>query len=60
VYNIAGQLVHTLVNNYANAGYHEAVWDGSNAFGQQVASGVYIYELRAGSFRSHQKMLLVK
>jgi Leucine-rich repeat (LRR) protein len=60
VYNIAGQLVRTLVNNYANAGYHEAVWDGQNAFGQQVASGVYIYELRAGSFRSHKKMLLVK
>jgi Leucine-rich repeat (LRR) protein len=60
VYNIAGQLVRTLINKYANAGYHEAVWDGCNAFGQQVASGVYIYELRAGSFRSHQKMLLVK
>jgi hypothetical protein len=60
VYDITGQLVRVLVSEVQTAGAHTALWDGQNAEDGQVSSGVYLYELRAGSFRSIQKMLLMK
>ena len=48
VFNMLGQEVVTLVNDYQNAGYHTIEWDGRNAAGQKAASGIYIYNLRAG------------
>jgi hypothetical protein len=55
-----GQLVATVVDESQLAGYHSAVWDGSNEFGQRVASGIYIYRLTAGEFVETKRMLLVK
>ncbi len=61
VYNLLGEEVAALVNDEAKtAGYHAAIWDGRNKNGQHVASGVYVYRLRAGSFVKTQKMALVK
>ena len=60
IYGIAGQLVRTLASNEQVAGRYTIDWDGRNQAGAQVASGVYLYELRAGSFRSVQKMVLMK
>jgi hypothetical protein len=42
------------------AGRYTITWDGRNQAGAPVACGVYLYELRARSFRSVQKMLLMK
>ena len=39
---------------------HAAYWDGRNAEGEAVASGLYVYELRAGDERSVRRMLLMK
>ncbi|MFH1197866.1 MAG: sugar-binding protein [bacterium] len=55
VYNLLGQQVATLVNDYMRPGYYEVNFDAS-----QLASGVYVYQLNAGSFISSKKMLLVK
>ncbi|MCL5737508.1 MAG: T9SS type A sorting domain-containing protein [Bacteroidetes bacterium] len=55
VYNVLGQMVATLVNGEQTAGEHRATFDGS-----RFASGTYFYVLQAGSFRSVQKMMLVK
>ena len=55
VYNVLGQMVATLVNGEQTAGEHRATFDGS-----RFASGTYFYVLQAGSFRSVQKMLLIK
>jgi len=55
VYNLLGEKVTTLVNGVHEAGRYEANFDGSN-----LASGVYIYTLRAGSFNLVKKMLLMK
>jgi hypothetical protein len=60
VYDINGQLVRTLVSGEQPAGRHAIPWDGHNTAGSQVGAGVFLYELRAGSFRSVQKMLLMK
>lgn len=60
IYNVLGKKVKTLVSGDRAAGYHSVVWDGKNAAGQVVSSGVYVYRLEAGSFVQNRKMVLVK
>lgn len=55
VYNINGQLVSTLVDTRMNAGEHSVVFDASN-----LASGVYLYRIRAGNFMETKQMTLIK
>jgi hypothetical protein len=59
IYNIAGQLIRTYDGN-ASAGVVEIVWDGKDASGSQVASGIYFYKAQAGQFSATKKMLLMK
>ncbi len=61
VYDVAGRLVRTIVNNRAfAAGTHEFTWDGRSDAGRQVASGSYLYTLEYGNFRQSQTMVLLK
>ncbi len=60
VYNLKGQMVRTLMNREVPEGVHTSVWDGLDAGGRGVASGVYFYRLRAGGEVLTGKMLLVK
>lgn len=60
VYDINGSKVTELVNNYQSAGTYEVTWNGKNDFGQQVASGTYIYSVQAGDFVQTKKMVLLK
>ena len=60
VFNVLGQLVKVLVNEPQNAGVKTVVWDGTNAFGRKVSSGVYLYKLTAGNFVQTRKMILLK
>jgi hypothetical protein len=61
VYNVAGQLTRTLVNDMKTPGQvHTATWDGRNDAGQSVSSGVYFYKLVAGDFVQTKKMVLLK
>jgi hypothetical protein len=39
---------------------HKAVWDGKNESRERVASGVYVYEMRAGEFVGQRKMTLMR
>ncbi len=55
VYSVTGQKVATLLNKDVKAGNVKVTWDASN-----VASGVYFYELKSGTFTSVKKMLLMK
>ncbi len=55
VYNTLGEKVAELVNGLMPAGNHEAKFDAS-----KLNSGLYIYEIKAGSFSSSRKMLLIK
>jgi len=45
VYNIAGELVRTLVDERQEAGVHSVIWDGRDGKGQEAGSGVYFYRL---------------
>lgn len=55
VYNVTGQRVATLISEQRDIGWHFVTFDGTN-----LASGVYIYRLRANDRQVIRKMLLVK
>lgn len=61
VFNVAGQLVKTLLDETRPAGSHQDVrWDGRDAGNRPAASGVYFYRLSAGDFLETRKMVLLK
>ena len=62
IYNAAGQLVRTLVNEIQTPQVtsFSVTWDGKNNAGQNVSSGVYCYKLVAKNFTQTKKMVLLK
>ncbi len=60
VYNIIGQKVRVLVNRSQPAGQYEVIWDGLDEQGQMVATGVYLYQIKAGNLTQTKKMVLMK
>jgi subtilisin family serine protease len=60
VYNVAGQVVKTLVEGKQEAGYKSVTWDGRNDRGVRVGSGVYLYRMEAGSFSATRKVVVVR
>ncbi len=65
IYSINGGLVRTLALGHQAAGMYRgrsraAYWDGTNAVGEPVASGVYFYTLTAGDFTATRKLLIRK
>lgn len=62
VYDLLGNEVAILVDEYKSAGNHEIEFEiTANKFGKsQLASGIYFYQLRAGTFVSTKKMIFLK
>lgn len=60
IYNIRGQKVKTLLNESLQSGRHSIVWDGKDAHGRSVSSGVYFYRLVTPNRTQTSKMLLMK
>lgn len=60
IYNLLGQKVRALVDEHRETGRWEVMWNGTNEFGKQVASGVYFYVLRTPDFQQSRKMLLLR
>ena len=65
IYDVQGILVRRLALGYQAAGYYAdrdraAYWDGRNDRGESVASGVYVYRLRAGDYAAARRMVIVK
>ncbi len=60
VYNLVGQLVVELVRGVREAGSYRVDWDGRDAGGRGLASGVYLYRLRAGERVETRKLVLVR
>ena len=65
IYAMNGTLVRTLAIGHQAAGVYQnrtraAYWDGKNALGEKVASGVYFYMLKTGDFSATRKMLIMK
>lgn len=55
IYNVLGQKVQTLINEHRNSGSYELKLNGND-----LASGMYIYQLKSGDFISSKKMLMIK
>lgn len=60
VYDVAGRLVTTLVNEHREAGHHSVVWNGRDANGQMSATGVYFCRFGAVGFTKSMRMVLIK
>lgn len=60
VYNVLGQEVRRLVQGQQSAGVYRVMWDGKDALGRPVSSGVYLYRLTSGTFSEARRMLLLK
>jgi hypothetical protein len=60
VFDIAGRLVRTLVDQPLEAGSHVMVWDGRDGAGVKSPSGVYFYEVEAAGQRVAKRMLRLR
>ena len=65
IYNAKGVVIRTLLLRHQSAGYYTdreraAYWDGRNASGEQVASGLYFYQLETDDLSSLRKMVILK
>lgn len=59
VYDIIGNEIATLVNEYKEAGRYDVEFN-SELIGKQISNGVYIYKIQAGDFIQSKKMILIK
>ena len=60
IYNIRGQKVKTLINELLQKGRYNVIWNGDDENGNNVASGVYFYQMRTDEFVETRRMLLMK
>lgn len=60
VFNLLGRRVATLVNGIQPAGEYDVIWNGTDAQGNAVSSGVYFYRLTVGDEVTARKMLMLK
>lgn len=60
IYDVTGRLVRTLVSENKAPGSYTVQWDGTDARGQAVSSGIYLYRLTAAGFQAQKKMLLIR
>ena len=65
IYNTQGVVIRSLQFGHQSAGYYTdrdraAYWDGRNALGEQVASGLYFYQLETDAMSSMRKMVILK
>ena len=65
IYDTTGELIRTLSLGYQSAGFYQnreraAYWDGRNALGEPVASGIYFYQLTTPAFQQTRRMLILK
>jgi len=58
IYDTSGRLVRTLVNETKQPGDYTVSWDGKDTSGKRVAHGVYLYEIKAGKYESHKKIIV--
>ncbi|MCY3724475.1 MAG: T9SS type A sorting domain-containing protein [Candidatus Poribacteria bacterium] len=65
IYDTTGRLIRTLSLGFQSAGFYNsqgraAYWDGRNALGERVASGIYFYQLTTLSFQQTRRLVIVK
>ncbi len=60
VFNLKGQKVRVLVDGPQSPGLHNVAWDGTNASGMTLPSGIYLLRVRSGNHEAITKAILAK
>ena len=60
IYNVQGQVVTTLVDEFQTEGIKTISWNGRDESGLNVPSGIYFYSIKSGAFSETRKMMLIK
>ncbi len=60
VFDVLGQQLQVLVDGPQPAGFYQVVWDGTDARGRAVGSGLYFYLLQTPQFTQARRMALIK
>ncbi len=66
IYDVNGKLVRKIASGQREAGYHSVEWNGTDAYGRKVSSGIYFYQIKAknlktgSEFIDTKKMVLLK
>ena len=60
IYDMLGREIKSLVNSEKEPSTYNVEWNGTNNFGQRVASGAYVYQITAGDFIQTKKMVYLK
>ena len=60
LFGMTGQRLATVFDGVRQAGGHTVAWNGRDGAGQALASGMYLYRLRAGDYTTTRKLLLAR
>lgn len=60
IYDLLGQRIAVLAEGEQQAGFYQVVWNGNDAAGRPVGSGVYFYLLQTPQFTQAHRMALIK
>ncbi len=60
IFNMLGEEIRTLSDRQYESGTHSVLWDGKDKYGNAVSSGIYLYQLQAGTFSQIRKMNLLR
>jgi len=60
IYDVNGKLVKKLINDQKEAGYHSVEWNGTDAYGRKVSSGIYFYRISAKNLRNGSEFIQTK
>ncbi len=60
IFNIRGQRVVKLVDEYKEAGIHRVIWNSRDSSGRTVGSGVYLYRMKTRDYLETNRMILIK
>ena len=60
IYNIRGQKIKSLLDDFKTSGNHQIVWNGKDSSDRDVSSGIYFYQMKTSDFVQTKKMILMK
>jgi hypothetical protein len=60
IHDLVGRKVRTLASEHLSRGQKSVLWDGKNDSGEDVASGIYFYQLRVRDYSATRRLVLLK
>ena len=61
IFNLKGQLIKELSTpKKTKTGKYQILWDGTDKYGKDAASGIYMFKLQEGEFSNMKKMILLR